>query len=216
MKTHVIFDLDHTILDTRSFDRALGETLRPFGLSYEQYKEAYKATVTRIPGEYDFSIHAFLDVAIARHPELAEHRSEIGLALDRTLGDVGMHLFPGSGALLESIRPHVDTLTLLTKGNRAWQEAKVNSSGIAPMFDRHVYVADNKVDMLEHLIIDGERTAFVNDNPEENMGIRTRYPGLTLIHVEGPLGTPNVLSDRRTVGIEGISLALSDFLDTPL
>jgi hypothetical protein len=216
MKTHVIFDLDHTILDTRSFDRAIGDVLARFGLSYEQYKEAYAATVSRVPGTYDFSVPAFLDILAARHPKLSGHRAGIAEGMERALDGVMAHLFPGIGELLEALRPHVDELTLLTKGNREWQAAKVERSGVAQVFDRHVYVEGSKADELEGLISRDHRTVFVNDNPEENMEIRRRFPELILLHVHGPLGTPEDLVDARVEGVEGVSGALSDILDIPL
>lgn len=216
MKTHVIFDLDHTLLDTVAFEENMKRSLGSVGVSSGLYEEAYSAAMFRTPGASDFTVAAFLDEILRRDPSLAEVRNDMSEALGRVLAKSSAFLFPGVGALLESLRPHVDSLTLLSRGNPEWQGAKAELSGIDVMFDHVDFVRERKVDMLDSMLGTHDRTAFVNDNPTENSEVIERYPELTLVHVEGPRGTPTELVPFRVEGIAGITGALSDFLDTPL
>lgn len=179
-----ILDLDHTLLNTTALKRAMQESLRPFGGSGELFEKSYAATVSAIPGQYDYDI--------SRHASIISEMTGadaalVRAALENVLQHIDKFLFPDAISFLQWVKEKGAVL-LLTWGNPHWQEQKVQHSSIRDMFVRCVYTEKDKHNVA--LAIDAPQAEwiFINDNPKEIKFMLTQYPEATHLRVKRPEG----------------------------
>ena len=178
-----ILDLDHTLLDTNAFKRALEASLAPLGVSREQFQETYAATVSAVEGHYDYTIagHA-KQLASVCHIEESEAMTNLAGALDQ----LPRFLYPDSLPFLTAIQTRGLPCVLLTFGNALFQEEKVRRLGIAHFFDKLIFTEERK-DRISFSFSDDEREwVFVNDNPIEIHALAERFPQARMIRIQRP------------------------------
>jgi phosphoglycolate phosphatase-like HAD superfamily hydrolase len=212
----IVFDLDYTLLDTTKFKEALADIFTSRGVSRDRYEEAYRATVNRHEGayEYDPEVHLqLLTDALASVADVSRAREEIRQLLTRT----GEYLFPGAVELLDGLRHSGNELVLLTLGNEQWQRTKVEHSGLAGHVDRVVTVNKAKVEVISEIVGHGGQALIINDNGSEIGEMMKREPQCRFVLVKGPKGGSEVLSAPTVENIRelGQYLEREGILESP-
>lgn len=212
MRAHVIFDLDHTLLDTTAFKEALLSAVTACGPSRGEYEDAYRQVVRRDGKVYDYDPDAHIALM---HDSFADDaaRTAARRGIDAVLRRTAEFLFPGVPELLRDLRRRGVRLTLLTLGNREWQQMKVRHSGVDDLFDEVITTDGDKVGLMRRLGSKGQPTIIVNDNGAEMEAMMEDAPGLTYFLMRGPKGAPEGGAFREVSTIRELALALAETLD---
>ena len=167
---NLIFDFDRTLFDTAQFEADLSAIFLRFGVPATLFKSSMRAAMLIQNEDLNF------DYTFEKH--LAVLKS-LGFDLPREILSelnslVGPHyVFVGVKAMLEFVRPRVESLLLLTAGNPEFQKMKVDKSGLADFFTECIYLHTGKEKIVQDYLTKG-RLIFVNDNMKENEIIRTQ------------------------------------------
>lgn len=196
----VILDLDYTLLDTTKFKEAMEESVAPFGVTKEQFRTTYAATVAAIAGQYDYDF--------ARHAKLLQEISgadeaELRRALEGALERLPAFLYEDSIAFLESLKDSGAHVALLTFGNAGFQEEKVRRLGIEVYFDECIYTQTGKHTVEYSFPGNEESWVFINDNPKEIRSLMELFPKSTMLRVKRENG--------KTFAAEDDALAVPTF-----
>jgi len=184
----VIFDLDHTLLDTEAFKASLSAALSALGPSPERVTETYVETVGREDGAYDYDPDVHIGLLAADIPGSVGLK-EAHRAVEGTVRRIGEHLFPGVAELLDALRDRGVRLVLLTMGNEAWQRRKIAASGLRRFFDAVRTVSADKHAVIEEYA-DGGTTVVVNDNGAEIDAMAAVAPEFRYVVKRGPKPLP--------------------------
>lgn len=181
----VILDLDHTLLRTSSLKGAMMEHLAPLGITPEQFKDTYDATVHAIPGQYSYDI--------ARHALLIEEKTGVdaasaGKALFAALDTLPSMLYDDAVPFLNFLRSRKLPMVLLTMGNAAFQRAKVERLDIEQYFDDCIYTETGKETIDLEFSNPPSEWLFINDNPKELRALAARFPESAMIRIKRPDG----------------------------
>lgn len=209
----VIFDLDHTLLDTTAFKEALRAAVTVFGPSRERFDATYRETVMRDARAYDYDpdVHlSFLQDDLVDSDALYEARS----AIDRVLHKTGDFLFPGAAELLESLHDHGIRLVLLTLGNESWQRRKIVAAELDRVFDIVQTAGKDKREVLKEFI-DGGKVVVVNDNGKEVDAMIQEVPDFMYVVKKGPKELPESPGIRICTTIQEAGVAIRDALGIP-
>ena len=183
----IVFDLDHTLLDTTLLMNEMGKILEPHGIPPETFRETYLGIALKDDGINDYRLEAHLERMkglLTCSGREAEKR--LRSVVERT----GDFLYPHAETLLVGLAEEGHDLVLLTHGNPTWQKLKVDKAGIAGLFSKSHYVPGMKHEM-EGFLDDREfPLVMVNDNGKEIMEMRKRWPKAFMIAVSGPKGPP--------------------------
>lgn len=154
----VIIDLDHTLLDTTSFKQQLARSLH---LSTQQWDAVYE----RFVKDYGkFEPKAFLEGV---EPEQRKH-------FYHTLKQLPRFLYRDSLPFLEQVLATGWQVVILTYGNTAWQQLKLDHLPI-PAGVRSITTEQSKHLVLAELI-DTAHTIVIDDNAEELDHIKKSFP----------------------------------------
>ena len=180
-----ILDLDHTLLDTTAFKKALEESLVPLGISPEQFQETYAATTSGIAGKYDYTIERH---AAQLHERCGVDEQAARERLSGALDRLPDFLFADSLPFLELLNEKSETCVLLTLGNSVFQEEKVRRLGIGKYFFNMIFTEEKKDTVTLDLPEGPAAWVFINDNPIEIRGLQTRFPEARMIRIKRPGG----------------------------
>ncbi len=144
--TTVLFDLDHTLLDSDTAERiALNETLTAFGVRRpEQHLETYRTINSALWKQVEAGELSPNEVKFVRFERFAH---EIGLAVTpdalatRFVAELPEHgeLFPGVSELLDALDGRV-TLGIVTNGIGTIQRRRIERLGLARLFS-HIAIS---------------------------------------------------------------------------
>jgi len=190
--THLIFDLDETLLDFKKTERvALSKTMHDYNIPYDEtfhlplYKKINKVLWDDLEKglikQEEIKIRRFIDYKDA----LNAHFSPVDFAESfmNHLGN-GSYLLDGAESLINSLAPHYQ-LIILTNGLTAVQKSRVGASPIG--------------DYFEHLFI-SEEIGIAKPNPKLFDHVMTQ---LKMTHPEIKKSQCLMIGDSLTSDIQG-------------
>lgn len=185
----IIFDLDYTLLDTLALKQRMCESVARYGISQQTCVDA----IEQLPCDpiaglvYDPHAHAEL---LKPHATALPPEADLYEALLEVAVESHRFLYDGAADFLRWARARGSRLMLLTYGEPIWQQAKVDGTGLADLFDRIVMTHAPKTDMLPRLVRADEKVIFVNDNAAETDAVRAANPRHTYVVKRGPKSPP--------------------------
>lgn len=209
----VIFDLDHTLLDTTAFKEALCAAVTAFGPSRERFDATYRETVMCDARAYEYDPDVQLSLLqddLAGADALHGARS----AMDGVLHKTRDFLFPDATELLGSLHDHGIRLVLLTLGNESWQRRKIVAAKLDQVFDIVQTVEKDKPEVLKEFI-DGGKVVVVNDSGKEVDAMIREVPDFMYVVKKGPKELPESPGIRICTTIQEVGEAIRDALGIP-
>ena len=169
----ILLDFDHTLFDTdRFFWVDLRSAFARLGVPDDAWEKSYEAIW---PSGYSLVKH--LD-------ELGQTSAITGSEIRRTMlttletcfSDLSPYLFPDVPGFLKAACQRGFDLILLSFGDPHWQSYKVQSSGIAPLFRRIVYTANQqgKGELVEELGSRYGALHAIDNNPADLDSMKER------------------------------------------
>lgn len=174
----MIIDFDDTLFDTQSLKQATKRALSDVGVTAEDYDTSYRAARNAENGDMVYTT----DRHIAALVDLGYDQATVAAALHAAHSvDLSAYLFPDAHDAVAVFQENDGPLYLLSLGAPAFQEYKINASGIRPLFAACYYMEDTK----EHAIRDilsrhnsDDPVWFVNDKIEETEQLARLFPEL--------------------------------------
>lgn len=177
----LIIDLDHTLLDTTTFKQTLAKSLN---LTTEQWDTVYE----RFVKDYGrFEPKAFLEGVEPLQKKNFFH----------TLKQLSHFLYPDSLTFLEHMLANGWQVIILTYGNPAWQQLKLEHLPI-PTEVRCVTTDQSKHLMMTDLI--EPTTIVIDDNGVELDAIKTAFPQIKAYWLQrsnGKYQNASLLADHK-------------------
>lgn len=197
----IVVDFDYTVFNTEAMRRQFIKTLRPFGIS----ELAYRAAERELKAKKMYDIEHHLDALATgqlRHM-LGEHIHEVLFHADE-------FLFPDVSGFLERHQAH--QITLLSFGFPAWQQRKIDGSGLLKFVDDIIVTDKPKADMLR-LWSPDEEIVVVNDRGTEIDAMKQLRPQTRAVWVRRA-ATPyqNEPCEQADSEVTDLSFTLEDIL----
>jgi hypothetical protein len=173
----LLLDFDHTLFDTdRFFWVDLKSAFARFGVPNDAWEKSYEAIW---PLGYSLAKH--LD-ELERLGVIAgqDIRRTMLATLEADFSDLRPYLFPDVPAFLEAARQGGFDLILLSFGDPAWQSYKVRASGLAPLFQKIIYMVKQrgKGELLDDLSSSYAELCAIDNNPADLDSMKARHPNL--------------------------------------
>jgi FMN phosphatase YigB (HAD superfamily) len=159
----IIFDFDDTLFDTKKFKKDIFGELISLGIKENIIKKTYKECRN--------------DYCLLKHIKaLKKHNLQIPNLIHKKISNLSLksYLFPKVAKDLKKLSKE-NYLILLTKGDKGFQNTKINSSNISKYFEEIHITKKNKEEFLKdkkypHPIY------FINDKKSENRIIKKMFP----------------------------------------
>lgn len=174
-----IIDFDGTLFDTYRFVQDRMGVLTPMGITKGLYQDTYKMARNTVDGQsvYSDKKHAQI-LAIQGFDE-----NKVYQALSEVTINAKLYVFPDTFIFLESLKKHRQDLILLSLGDPAFQEDKINKTGIHKYFDRLFMVKDTKAHVLRKLFqkVKKNKVWFINDKVDETKKLAKEFSQLQAV-----------------------------------
>ena len=172
----IIFDLDHTLFDTRAFKRDIFHLLKKYGISEEAFCASYNEYVGAHLN-YDLEGHVLL-LCKKYDINFSEIKTKIK---DFLRASFAKYLRDNALSVLETLQQRGHQLILITKGYPKFQRIKIRQSGLEDVFKNNIFVCEEeKEKILAKLDLSGT-VYFINDQWHETERIKTHFPLLNYI-----------------------------------
>lgn len=173
----IIFDLDHTLFDTRAFKRDIFHLLKKYGISEEAFRASYNEYVGARNLNYDLERHVLL-LCKKYDINFSEIKAKIK---DFLRASFTKYLRDDALSVLETLQQREHQLILITKGYPKFQRIKIKQSGLEDVFKNNIFVCkEKKEEILAKLDLSGT-VYFINDQWHETERIKTQFPLLNYI-----------------------------------
>jgi len=170
-----IFDLDDTLLDTKSLKMMIFDMMQKAGATKEEVEKHYVYYIGK--ETYNPELHI---TAIAKE--------NTGVNLENFIENYNaieykQFLLPESLNILREARS-MGNIILLTKGNYSFQARKILKSEIDDFFDDIVITNNNKEKMIQDLNLNSNNVVVINDKKTENQAMAQVLPQWKYIDAE--------------------------------
>jgi len=170
----IIFDLDHTLLNTKRLNKDSFVILKKAGATDLQINDSYKYLLSLSRFNYNFTNHA---KAIQR-----KYKMKLDFEIINNFLNSSFKKYLNKGALLilNYLKKNNWEIILLTAGNPQYQKIKIKQSGLADYFDKILISHGcSKNETLKKYI--NKEAVFVNDFWDETKGIMKEFKKFTYI-----------------------------------
>lgn len=169
----LIFDLDHTLLDTRALMRDFFTYLAEQGIEREIIEETHRVYRETDPFCYSPKKHlTFIADAVGR----SQRESVVEVFCSQSFAS---YLRPGALPILKRFREKEYDLTLLTRGDAYFQTVKIEKTALTQYFDDVIICQEPKVDFFKKN--DPGPVYFINDNLKETLLVVDAMPSVSPI-----------------------------------
>ena len=178
---HLLFDADDTLWENNVyFERAIHDFvtyLNHESLSHDEIRAMLDDVERATLVSHGYGARGFAHTLRETFLQITGSRDVAQLTTVETLGlrilETEIELISGVRETLEALRPHHD-LFLVTKGQLDEQQAKIERSGIAGLFDAHVVTEEKRVETYEEttqtLDLDPEKSWMIGNSPKSDIG----------------------------------------------
>lgn len=169
----IIIDFDHTLFDTDALKRDLSRAIGEFGVKSDLFWETYPKALQFVSGEMGYNTDKHLDILQKFVSfDAATARSK----MDKVIGNSKNYLFPDTLNFLSRMVGLNVPLVMLSRGDRAFQNAKIRAAGIERYFREIHLTSEKKVSILPQLIKgDAKHIFFINDHLEETREVMQAF-----------------------------------------
>ena len=183
----IIFDLDHTLLDTEKFKDILGLSLKDSGVTSDQFWKAFEDT-NKETRNVDFDPDKLIEQL---RPVINCSREEAIAKIYSVIENIQNFLFPDALKVLEQLKNNGHRLVLFTHGNIDWQKKKVKQLGLEIMFEKLLFTNEEKEKMVTELELLKKPVVMINDNGKEMDEFQKVFPDFIMVAVRGPKPVPS-------------------------
>lgn len=176
----IILDFDNTLFNTDNFKVALSSSLKPFGVTDELFWGTYRQARESADGQFAYSFEKHVDLIAGRLPGL--HKEASVAALKSVLARADDFLYPDAKDFLSRIISLGIPSVLLTRGDPAFQTAKISACGVDKLVERVIITEQPKIERVGECIAGLKGTVyFVDDHLDATLEIQKRYPTIVPI-----------------------------------
>lgn len=169
----IIIDFDHTLFDTDALKRDLAGALGEFGIKSDLFWETYPKALQFVSGEMGYNTIKHLEIL---QKSVSFDSSAAKKKLDEVINNSKNYLFPDTLNFLSRMVGLNVPLILLSRGERAFQNAKIRAAGIDRYFREIHLTSEKKVSILPQLIKgDAKHIFFINDHLEETREVMSAF-----------------------------------------
>lgn len=175
MRPTLYIDFDHTLFDTEAFKHALAQSLRPFGITEQQFLKTYRARPATTP----FSIPVFAR-ALTPHGKM---RRRITHALEQVTKKGVRFLYADVLPFLRLLKKRGVHCVLFTYGDSRFQRMKIASIPECRELFRRVIVTTNRKKDVSAIRV--QIPAYIIDNRPEVVRAAARHCMIPFLLVRG-------------------------------
>ena len=198
----IIFDLDHTLLETSKIARLITDIFLKNGVPEKTVETIQKTQRAKNHDNPDFldQINEVEKLGYKISKKDIENFFEQNLEC---------YLKDSAKETLEKLINNGNKLLLFTKGVEYFQKFKIRQSGLEKYFDGDIYIFENNKEETDVDIHKNGKVYFVNDNADEIEIFSKIHPKVKFIYVTGTKTSHNNFSENKNiVKIENISSLL--------
>lgn len=162
----IIVDLDHMLLNTELLKLKMQQGLEPFGVSKQVFQETYQQIVNRHDNKYSYDAptHSQVITQVLKKPELEQ---DILKSLNSAPEHTQNFLYDDVKDFLIHARGKGASIIILTRGDDAWQNKKIDAAGLRKYVDRIVIAPESKGEVLRSQLRPDANSYFISDNSQE-------------------------------------------------
>jgi len=179
----LILDFDYTLFNTALLKKALQQALRKHGVSDELFLSSMEESKG---GGRDYKPDRQFEILQARG---IWNVSDLRRSFNEVLGNSHIFLYDDTISFLANMKPR-HALTLLTYGEDAFQNAKINGCGTLAQFFEKVVITQNILkDKEAKSLSENKKAVFVDDNPAALFAAKKYAPHIVSVRMkrgEGP------------------------------
>lgn len=187
----LIFDFDHTVFDMMEMHAAIFAAMKKIGVTEEQYNAAYDQIT-----KWKMFTTDGLANALAKTAGVNEAR--VIQALEGVAKETELYVYDDVPGAFQELLDSGHKISLLSWGDKDWQDLKIKHSGLMPFCEEVVSVTQVKADYIQKkydslgclVVIDdkiAELKAIQAASPEMKL-IRMRREGAKYSEIETPHG----------------------------
>ena len=175
-------DLDDTLYDTRQLKEDIYAVFKPLGIGHEDFIRAYRRAA-ELPqfGYFHYTFEKQIEAVRGVGVEVPDDTLE---KLNKLLGH--NYVVPGAVQFLTYLKTICAEVILLTAGTYDFQAKKIEAIQLAPMFDGIKQIEGGKDLVLAPLVSAGKSILFINDNLDENLLIKNKFPDVAVLTLFNP------------------------------
>ncbi len=173
---NIIFDLDHTLIDTGAFVRDLFDIFARQDIPPQIIQSTYKTIFDIHGGAYDFGMHTTLIAQSFHDFDIIQAQNDFA----QFENVISKYITTQTFQALKSIKRNGAQMMLLTKGSPTIQNLKITKTKLDTIFQDIIICQGNKADAITKLNPPAG-TIFLNDNWHETMQIMQISPQLNYI-----------------------------------
>lgn len=172
----IILDFDHTLFDADDFKVALATSVKELGVGEDVFWRTYRAARDLKDGQMSYAFDRHVERLAQEVPglDVTAARACLQGVMDRA----EEFLFPDTKDFLSRlISLNIDTV-LLTRGDPAFQQEKIDKTGVRRFVHRTESVSGSKADVMRTFLPPEEKGVvfFINDHVEETTEIKKLFP----------------------------------------
>ena len=206
-KIAVVLDFDRTLFDTDTFKLDLAKSVKKFGVSDELFFKLYKKSITEnADGVHSYNLQKHVGLMGDKVANLSPIKVRRGLL--KIIANSRKYLYPETIKFLQQLRKEKFYLILLTHGHQAFQQKKVNGTGIVKYFNKLVILdGEVKAPRFKQYLSKFSKVWFISDHIGELVTIKATCPKVKLILKLGGYSTAqaaraaNIVKEKRLLKI---------------
>lgn len=182
----VIFDLDHTILNTEKLKK---DMVGIFGISIKQFNDDYQ----KLFRDREMPYSPYKHIRFLKKEKLIYSIAICDRKMDALVKNIKKYLYPKALKVLEKFKSRGDKVILMSVGDLKWQEKKINALKIKKYFNRVIVIERKKCKNLDFLKKETlpagrqeEKILIINDNAGETLDMKKAIGKCEICLIHGP------------------------------
>ncbi len=175
----VIFDLDHTLINTNKIKKDIAKILNIDIAQYNNDCKRYFTDKNLVYNPYEL-LHILKKEK--RISSVKNYQDKI----EGLLKNADKYLYVGSLEVLKKFKKRGDKIILMSVGCLKWQEKKINGLKIKKYFDHIVILEKEKHKNLKFLKNEKEKVLIINDNAGEILDMKKAIGKCEVCLIHGP------------------------------
>lgn len=175
----VIFDLDHTLINTNKIKEDIAKILN---IDINQYNNDCKRCFT----DKNLVYNPYELLRILRSEKRISSIKNYKEKIEGLLKIADKYLYDGALEVLKKFKKRGDKIILMSVGHSKWQAKKIKGLKIKKYFDRVVILEKEKYKNLEFLKKEEDKILIINDNAGETMDMKKVIGKCEVCLIHGP------------------------------